>query len=410
MQPLCLSLCVAAASAYLAPTNGKRPTTRLAAMREFRAQDLTLERFLGQVSVTEVTDWEYSGEGVNPLDPAQPARTKSDAGVGAAPLRLFLATREDPTARARGEDLRCCVREYSLKASRVARQELDAFRERELPKKSVCQLLGTLDDSEDGFFSSDAVLDDAFIEAWVANLRCEPPQPSSRWLVYEWTGTCTFASLTSPPGPQNPFYAEPPKPFGGGIFGSRAVGERWTYAQREKFVLRAIKNAVACVADLHEAGVAHRGLSGAAFVLDSSGMDKNVVPKNAPLSRVRLQFLGFSDSASVANMNDDLNSLGYVLLELLLSPALYPDYYAGPLPPVSDGDSLKRLYDDIFDCDILKLRDYCANEEAWDGVVRLLDTTDGWAFLGLALGANDKRRATPGLLTARALLGSNFLT
>ena len=197
-------------------------------------------------------------------------------------------------------------------------------------EKSVCQLLGTLDDSEDGFFSSDAVLDDSFIEAWVANLRCEPPQPDSRWLVYEWAGTCTFASLTSPPGPQNPFYAEPPRPFGGGIFGSRAVGERWTYAQREKFVLRAIKNAVACVADFHEAGVAHRGLSGAAFVLDSSGMDKNVVPKNAPLSVVRLQFLGFSDSASVANMNDDLNSLGYVLLELLLSPALYPEDYAGP--------------------------------------------------------------------------------
>ena len=248
MQPLCLSLCVAAA-AYLAPTNGKRRTTRLAAMREFRAQDLTLERFLGQVSVTEVTDWEYSGEGVNPLDPAQPARTKSDAGVGSAPLRLFLATREDPTARARGEDLRCCVREYSRKASSVARQELDAFRERDLPKKSVCQLLGTLDDSEDGFFSSDAVLDDSFIEAWVANLRCEPPQPDSRWLVYEWAGTCTFASLTAPPGPQNPFYAEPPRPFGGGIFGSRAVGERWTYAQRERFVLRAIKDAVACVAE-----------------------------------------------------------------------------------------------------------------------------------------------------------------
>ena len=61
MQPLCLSLCVTAVTAYLAPTNGnRRPTTRLASLREFRAQDLTLERFLGQVSVTEVTDWEYS--------------------------------------------------------------------------------------------------------------------------------------------------------------------------------------------------------------------------------------------------------------------------------------------------------------------------------------------------------------
>ena len=84
MQPLCLALHAVAATAYLlAPTTGNRRATRLAAMREFRAQDLTLERFLGQVSVTEVTDWEYSGDGVNPLDPAQPARTKSDAGVGA---------------------------------------------------------------------------------------------------------------------------------------------------------------------------------------------------------------------------------------------------------------------------------------------------------------------------------------
>ena len=80
MQSLCLAL-HAVAAAYLAPTSTRRRTTRLAAMREFRAQDLTLERFLGQVSVTEVTDWEYSGEGVNPLDPAQPARTKSDLSL-----------------------------------------------------------------------------------------------------------------------------------------------------------------------------------------------------------------------------------------------------------------------------------------------------------------------------------------
>ena len=71
MQSLCLALHAVAATAYLAPTHSNRRTTRLASLREFRAQDLTLERFLGQVSVTEVTDWEYSGEGVNPLDPAQ---------------------------------------------------------------------------------------------------------------------------------------------------------------------------------------------------------------------------------------------------------------------------------------------------------------------------------------------------
>ena len=64
-------------------------------------------------------------------------------------------------------------------------------------------------------------------------------------------------------------------------------------------------------------------------------------------------------------MNDDLNSLGYVLLELLLSPALYPDDAHYAPTPARVGRRLKTLVYDIFDCDILKLRDYCANEEAW---------------------------------------------
>ena len=61
--------------------------------------------------MTEVTDWEYSGEGVNPLDPRNQLEQNPTPEFGAAPLRLFLATREDPAARARGEDLRL-VREY----------------------------------------------------------------------------------------------------------------------------------------------------------------------------------------------------------------------------------------------------------------------------------------------------------
>ena len=66
--------------------DARRASLRLNAFLEFRASELTLERFVGEVSVTEVTDWEYSGELANPLDPAQPARTKEDV-AGATPLR-----------------------------------------------------------------------------------------------------------------------------------------------------------------------------------------------------------------------------------------------------------------------------------------------------------------------------------
>ena len=92
-----------------APVATPRASVRVDSFREFRASELTLERFVGEVSVTEVTDWEYSGELANPLDPAQPARTKQDA-AGASPLRLFLATRDDPGLRARGDDARARFR------------------------------------------------------------------------------------------------------------------------------------------------------------------------------------------------------------------------------------------------------------------------------------------------------------
>ena len=402
-----LALAAALVGALVAPPRPPARCTRLRSMREFRAAEVTLERFIGELGVVEVTDWEYSGELANPLDPAQPARTKRDFAADGPPVRLFLAAVDDPGARARGEDTRVALREYSGTAAAVAARELETQRG---GARGVVALRGTLDDDERGFFGSGAARDPAFVEAWVANLGAEPPREGARWLVFDWVGYSTVASLCSRKGPGNPLYALPPRRGGGGFFGGGGgASSPWTLAARTKYVRAVLEGCVAAVAALHESGFSHRSLSAAAFALDTKGQDKNVLPTNAPLLDVKLQFLGFAEAATASEINDDLNALGYVLLELLLSPALADQ--DEPDPPIADQDTLKRLWDDIFDKNIDSLRDYADAEPAWRNAVALLDASDGagWDLLATALNANDDSKRSPfSFLSARALLDSPF--
>ena len=97
-----------------------------------------------------------------------------------------------------------------------------------------------------------------------------------------------------------------------------------------------------------------------------------------------------------------------MLLEVLLS-CVFADEDR-PEPPRADQDTLKRLYDDLFDCDVLRLRDYCDAEPAWAPAVALLDAqgSAGWDVVGLALGANAPEKGGLSFLTARGLLDSPF--
>ncbi|KAK7253550.1 hypothetical protein SO694_000011158 [Aureococcus anophagefferens] len=150
-----LALAAALVGALVAPPRPPARRTRLRSMREFRAAEVTLERFIGELGVVEVTDWEYSGELANPLDPAQPARTKRDFAADGPPVRLFLAAADD-RARWRGRG--------------HARP--------------------------------------AFAEAWVANLGTEPPKVGASWLIFDWSGTATVANLCGPKTARgNPLYA-----------------------------------------------------------------------------------------------------------------------------------------------------------------------------------------------------------
>ncbi|KAH8044626.1 hypothetical protein JL722_14599 [Aureococcus anophagefferens] len=101
-----LALAAALVGALVAPPRLPARRTRLRSMREFRAAEVTLERFIGELGVVEVTDWEYSGELANPLDPAQPARTKRDFAADGPPVKLqFLGFSEAATAAEINDDL-----------------------------------------------------------------------------------------------------------------------------------------------------------------------------------------------------------------------------------------------------------------------------------------------------------------
>lgn len=332
-------------------------------LREFRASELTLAGYVGSVGVMEVSDVE-SGLG--------PRRTKTATSTR---VRVFLARLNDPRAVAKGEDVRVSLREYS--SPDLAEQEIRAHSQ--LPQgASVVTLLGTLR-------GEDLEADDTLIEAWVANLRVDPPARGAAWLVFRWAGSRTAAALPDDPPSFLPFLDKKP---------------RWHARLKET-----MRQALEAVAGLHDAGLAHRSLGLTSLVLDSKQQDKTVV--DLSLLVVRLDFLGLSTPATLEAIADDLLALGYAFFELVFSKV--------DLEPRPDQDTLKRLYADIFDYDMDKFRQYAIDEPAWRPPVDFLEANDraGWQLLDKMLAAKQPRETAPKvvtLLTARGLLASPFFS
>merc|ERR1712157_601485 len=88
---------------------------------------------------------------------------------------------------------------------------------------------------------------------------------------------------------------------------------------------------------------------------------------------------------------EDLNALGFVFLAMLFTTLAEPATLSAPMPPTDD-DSWQRLFSEIFEKDMEQFREYCYNEEVWDGVVALLDKEDraGWNLLGDLLLARER--------------------
>ena len=60
--------------------------------------------------------------------------------------------------------------------------------------------------------------------------------------------------------------------------------------------------------------------------------------------------------------------------------------------PATDDDTWQRLFAEIFDKDMEQFRDYCQNEDVWEGVVKLLDEKDGagWNLLESLLSSRER--------------------
>ncbi|KAK3281286.1 hypothetical protein CYMTET_10918, partial [Cymbomonas tetramitiformis] len=75
---------------------------------------------------------------------------------------------------------------------------------------------------------------------------------------------------------------------------------------------------------------------------------------------------------------EDAVALGFTLLEFIFSSLAI----SGPSPRTT-ATAFRRLVVEMFDFEMVQLREYCAAEEEWDVVVQLLDQDEqaGWEFL-----------------------------
>lgn len=80
-------------------------------------------------------------------------------------------------------------------------------------------------------------------------------------------------------------------------------------------------------------------------------------------------------------------------LGMLFTTLAEPATLTAPMP-ATDDDTWQRLFSEIFEKDMEQFREYCANEDIWDGVVELLDKEDGagWDLLGKLLLSRERLR------------------
>lgn len=273
-----------------------------------------------------------------------------------------------------------------------------------------------------------------------------PPKPGAIWLVYEYAGLSTIQGYCIPAEtrrarlpPQKGFFGNPVPPPALAPFQERA-----------RFVVQGImKKALKAVIGVHDDGVVHRSIGRTSFVLTTPAMDKrdaiSVYNTRVDALTVKIADLGFSGKFDEAandeefcvrarsfglnfrkgyntfeTMNfavaEDIFALGFVFLGLLLTSLAEVEDPNQNLPS-TDEDTLQRLIGEIFEKDFAEFREYVDAEDAWSGLVALLDEKDraGWKFLEELLLCREKvaQLSKDGVAMTtylRDLLSSPFLT
>eukprot|EP00904_Undaria_pinnatifida_P003714 jgi/Undpi1/13343/HiC_scaffold_8.g03002.m1 len=357
------------------PSSRATTETSMSLLRTYEANELQLQRFIGELGFVEITDWEYNRK-TSPIDPETPSRTLNSSGTT---VRLFEARTYT--------NARVVLKEFLPKALRLAYRELeinerllDAWEGRNgaTGRPPVLSLMGSLV-ADESFKSR------KFLEGWISKFpSLSVPATGSVWLVYRWEGLYTFASF--PTAKQETEFFD-------------VLNPSLKAKRRAAFVKEMVRGAASALAFMHEAGVVHRSLGAPSLRINT--LDERY-PKQL---EVLLSDFGFSSRLSEIDdetirrasssgattpfavsdflFREDLYSLGYVFLELVFGA------FCDSKPKRPDQNALKRLLEDIFKGDFKAFKEYCLTEPSWEPAVDVLDAQRGagWGLAASLLGA-----------------------
>jgi Protein kinase domain len=365
------------------------------------AQDFEIRAYVGSLGFKTIVDWEYFGDDVSPL---APTRTVDNGGVQ---VRIFDARYVGDNPRL--FNTRVSLREFLPDGLELARNEALAYQRlydskgtdrmdpNEIP---VATLLGS-------FLADDSFDTPSFAAMWASRFPRAPisPAPGAPFLVFRWEGNVTAARL--------PASAAAGDSSAGGKFLDRYIFPAAATRRTREFLIALMRKSLAALLFLHTAGIVHRSLS------SSSILCNTVETRMAPNLEVKIRDFGFaravSDLATGDNLREaqragasspseissfffaeDILSLGYAFCELIFGSLIVPGSAGSSSLPDSSQDRIKALYEDTFDSDIAKLREYMSAEDAWAPAITFLDGQSGdwagWGLLSDMLGARSNFR------------------
>lgn len=438
--------------------------------------DIMLTDFAGSMGFDEVTDWEYYQEDSdenrkavqpNPLDPAQPKRTRESSGSVVRIFRGEFVGRLAGTLRSKGLDPRVLIKEFTGKlALELAKAEMTAIgkvqsemvssisqfaKDGEWQKQAasrsaniqrddqhVCDIVKQL--SKTPFLGILGEVNLAELEdemdpnEFYRALGVREPKPGAVWIVYEYAGLTSLQIYCQPAEIRRSQI--PPKR---GFFGVQPPPAVPSWTDRARYVRDIMKQSLKAVALVHQSGVSHRSIGRSSLLMGASGQNKmeassvytvsptQLVMKLADfgfsglfdlatydkefVQRAKTCGLSFSEGKLTKEVKDfcqaeDLHALGLVFTALLLTSLAEVDGLTSKIP-ATDEDTLQRLMTDIFEKDILQFREYVDAEDMWDKVVDMLDAMRGWELLSDLCFARESVQDGR-MKTAEELLDSTF--
>jgi len=258
--------------------------------------------------------------------------------------------------------------------------------------------------------------DKFFRSMWVREFGANVPPPleGSTWLVFSWEGWQNNLA-TWPSRPQTSLAMD--------FFMPKLKLQR-----RLGYFKAAARVTLGTLAFAHdEAGLVHRAIGPASWLLSTND------ERSSDGLRVKLIDWGFSqgladiDSVTLrralrAGANspgainawstcEDVYALGLVLVELYFTAMAQVDTQQSRASDVTAVGQFQRLWEDIFDGEIGKLRAYCLEEDAWKDAVDILDENDaiGWEFFQALLGAKRGVSYSMSAVSARSLMSNAFI-